>query len=193
MVINAAAVVWALAACSGEGSIDPKDAQLVASGARVYAQHCASCHGANLEGQPNWKDRLPNGRLPAPPHDASRHTCHHADEVLFDITRSRRRSPRPTARSDAVVLPVRRMPVVAVGAMHEQVHERAGEQDGVRQELAQVRAVLEHEVGRGAQREGGDAPAGDGIHGTSRRVADSTLGLRIPPDLRGSNRPGRGR
>jgi mono/diheme cytochrome c family protein len=31
--------------------------------------------------------RLPNGRLPAPPHDASGHTWHHPDKVLFEITR----------------------------------------------------------------------------------------------------------
>jgi mono/diheme cytochrome c family protein len=40
-----------------------------------------------LEGQPNWRERLPSGRLPAPPHDASGHTWHHPDAVLFTITR----------------------------------------------------------------------------------------------------------
>ncbi|ODT22104.1 MAG: cytochrome C [Kaistia sp. SCN 65-12] len=56
-------------------------------GRLVYAQHCASCHGVKLEGQPNWKQRLASGRLPAPPHDADGHTWHHADSVLFDITK----------------------------------------------------------------------------------------------------------
>ena len=59
----------------------------LALGERLYAQHCASCHGANLEGQPDWRKRLPNGRFPAPPHDASGHTWHHPDEVLFAITK----------------------------------------------------------------------------------------------------------
>ena len=59
----------------------------LALGGRLYAQHCASCHGANLEGQPDWRKRLPNGRFPAPPHDASGHTWHHPDEVLFAITK----------------------------------------------------------------------------------------------------------
>ena len=36
-----------------------------------------------LEGQPNWRSRLPNGRLPAPPHDETGHTWHHPDAVLF--------------------------------------------------------------------------------------------------------------
>ena len=31
--------------------------------------------------------QLPNGRLPAPPHDASGHTWHHTDRVLFDIVK----------------------------------------------------------------------------------------------------------
>ena len=56
-------------------------------GEKLYAQHCASCHGANLEGQPDWRKRLANGRFPAPPHDASGHTWHHPDEVLFAITK----------------------------------------------------------------------------------------------------------
>jgi len=57
-------------------------------GKALYAQHCAACHGAKLEGQPNWRARLPNGRMPAPPHDDSGHTWHHPDEVLFGITKN---------------------------------------------------------------------------------------------------------
>jgi mono/diheme cytochrome c family protein len=67
--------------------IDPTDTAQVEMGRRVYAQECASCHGASLEGQPSWQRRLPNGRLPAPPHDASGHTWHHPDEMLFRITK----------------------------------------------------------------------------------------------------------
>jgi len=63
-------------------------ASLVARGTVVYAQHCASCHGAKLEGQPDWRKRLPNGRLPAPPHDATGHTWHHSDKQLFDMTKN---------------------------------------------------------------------------------------------------------
>ena len=72
-----------LAGCENK---NPEPAQ-IAGGADLYAQHCASCHGAQLEGQPNWRQRLPNGRLPAPPHDESGHTWHHPDEVLFAITK----------------------------------------------------------------------------------------------------------
>ncbi|AMN56387.1 cytochrome C (plasmid) [Labrenzia sp. CP4] len=59
----------------------------IALGQRVYGEYCASCHGASLEGQPDWKRRLENGRMPAPPHDETGHTWHHSDQDLFDITK----------------------------------------------------------------------------------------------------------
>jgi mono/diheme cytochrome c family protein len=63
------------------------DAATIARGETLYAGRCASCHGAKLEGQPDWKSPLPSGRMPAPPHDASGHTWHHPDGVLFRITK----------------------------------------------------------------------------------------------------------
>ena len=48
----------------------------------------SSCGGAELAGQPDWRRRKPNGRLPAPPHDASGHTWHHPDALLFAITKN---------------------------------------------------------------------------------------------------------
>lgn len=68
--------------------IDHTNARIVDVGKRIYSAECASCHGANLEGQPNWRARLPNGKLPAPPHDVSGHTWHHPDSVLFKITKA---------------------------------------------------------------------------------------------------------
>jgi mono/diheme cytochrome c family protein len=53
-------------------------------GARVYAEHCASCHGADLKGQPDWQRSEPDGTLRAPPHDDTGHTWHHADQLLVD-------------------------------------------------------------------------------------------------------------
>lgn len=61
--------------------------EIVALGQTLYEENCASCHGANLEGQENWRSRKPDGRLPAPPHDASGHTWHHPTEQLFAITK----------------------------------------------------------------------------------------------------------
>jgi mono/diheme cytochrome c family protein len=78
------ALVLLLAGCT-----DPKpDPQQIASGQKVYTEHCAACHGARLEGQPAWQKRLPNGRFPAPPHDDTGHTWHHPDDVLFAITKN---------------------------------------------------------------------------------------------------------
>ncbi|WP_348647180.1 cytochrome c [Aestuariivirga sp. YIM B02566] len=65
-----------------------REARQIALGQSVYAANCASCHGKQLEGQPDWQTPLPSGRLPAPPHDASGHTWHHSDEVLFNVTRN---------------------------------------------------------------------------------------------------------
>ena len=79
-----------LAACGrapGGAGIDANDAAKVAQGEGLYARNCASCHGARLEGQPNWRQPLPSGRMPAPPHDETGHTWHHPDEVLFGITK----------------------------------------------------------------------------------------------------------
>jgi mono/diheme cytochrome c family protein len=59
--------------------------QLVSEGETLYAQHCASCHGATLEGIPEWKFVQPDGKLLPPPHDSSGHTWHHPDDLLLSI------------------------------------------------------------------------------------------------------------
>lgn len=69
------------------GGADPDNAEQVALGKTVYAGQCAVCHGAKLEGQPNWRRRLPDGGLPAPPHDEGGHTWHHPDGQLFQMTK----------------------------------------------------------------------------------------------------------
>ncbi len=70
------------------GRANPDDSRQVELGAIVYAESCASCHGDRLEGQPDWRQRKPDGKLPAPPHDQSGHTWHHADEQLFALTKN---------------------------------------------------------------------------------------------------------
>lgn len=72
---------------SAQSLLRPDNKDVVARGAEIYAQQCASCHGKNLEGQPNWRSRLPTGRMPAPPHDESGHTWHHNDRLLFRLTK----------------------------------------------------------------------------------------------------------
>jgi S-disulfanyl-L-cysteine oxidoreductase SoxD len=63
------------------------DTQQLVTGKHIYEEQCARCHGVYMEGQPNWQTPLPNGRLPAPPHDDSGHTWHHPDSYLFSVTK----------------------------------------------------------------------------------------------------------
>ena len=85
---------------SRQPRIDPDDPAQVALGRQVYAERCAMCHGANLEGQPNWMERKPNGRLPAPPHDVSGNTWHHPDQQLMLITKKGLSAVVPGYQSD---------------------------------------------------------------------------------------------
>jgi mono/diheme cytochrome c family protein len=77
---------WSIQSEAARHRADPEDLGQVALGEVVYRTHCAACHGAKLEGQPNWRERKPDGKLPAPPHDETGHTWHHADEQLFRLT-----------------------------------------------------------------------------------------------------------
>jgi mono/diheme cytochrome c family protein len=61
------------------------DAQRVAQGQPLYNQYCATCHGTEGEGQPDWKVRNEDGSLKSPPHDADGHTWHHDDELLLNL------------------------------------------------------------------------------------------------------------
>ena len=89
--IIAAALAAVVSGCDRQPDspyrLRPDDPAVLVRGKRVYEAHCAACHGAQLQGQPNWRMRDAAGRLPAPPHDASGHTWHHPDEVLFRITK----------------------------------------------------------------------------------------------------------
>ena len=67
--------------------LNPDNYDIVELGKTVYFQNCASCHGVKLEGQKDWMSRLPNGLMPAPPHDETGHTWHHSDKYLFMITK----------------------------------------------------------------------------------------------------------
>ena len=54
----------------------------IESGEKVYAAHCAECHGARGEATPDWRRREPDGSFPPPPLNGSAHTWHHPFEVL---------------------------------------------------------------------------------------------------------------
>ena len=74
---------------------DPDNAEQVVLGQQVYASFCAGCHGGNLEGQPNWRQRLPLSNFPASPHDETGYTWHHADQWLFEIVKYGGQIPCP--------------------------------------------------------------------------------------------------
>ncbi|PSL14539.1 c-type cytochrome [Shimia abyssi] len=82
-VLTLAAWSVATGAIAGH-ELDDRD---FTNGQSLYAEHCASCHGANLEGQPDWRTPDENGVLPAPPHDETGHTWHHDNQLLFEYTR----------------------------------------------------------------------------------------------------------
>jgi mono/diheme cytochrome c family protein len=86
-LVTAGLGFWGWQWIRGNHAIDPDDAKRVAVGQALYQEHCVSCHGADLQGEPDWRQRKPNGELPAPPHDASGHTWHHSDEQLFAMTK----------------------------------------------------------------------------------------------------------
>jgi mono/diheme cytochrome c family protein len=69
------------------------DSNRVARGRQVYVQQCASCHGQDAEGAPNWEQPDARGDLPPPPHDDSGHTWRHSDAQLAQIIRDGLRDP----------------------------------------------------------------------------------------------------
>lgn len=57
----------------------------VEQGAEMYRAFCATCHGIDLAGSPDWKVPNPDGSLTPPPQDSTGHTWHHSDQVLIDL------------------------------------------------------------------------------------------------------------
>lgn len=80
--------VMVLLAASGAARADHElEGRDIAAGQALYGEACAACHGAALEGQPDWRSPGPDGVLPAPPHDISGHTWHHDNALLFEYTK----------------------------------------------------------------------------------------------------------
>ena len=79
-----------ISSCGAGGSSDSAATLVneeVRRGEELYQQLCASCHGVDLSGAPNWKTPKEDGSYPPPPHDSSGHTWHHSDQVLLEIIR----------------------------------------------------------------------------------------------------------
>ncbi len=87
LALGAAGLSWIWTGAKAQPGLLPyTDTAAVARGAQVYEGYCATCHGARLQGQDNWRKRDAEGYLPAPPHDDSGHTWHHSDDQLLALT-----------------------------------------------------------------------------------------------------------
>lgn len=102
VVVVAGIGIWYGLEPDGSGGADPENPEQVALGKRVYAAQCAACHGVKLEGQPNWRSRKADGTLPAPPHDQTGHTWHHADGLLFTLTKKGGQAVAPPGFTSAM-------------------------------------------------------------------------------------------
>ena len=71
----------------------PSDPESVKSSRAIYEQHCASCHGAEAQGAPNWQEPDQRGELPAPPHNSEGHTWRHSDVMLNEMVAKGMRDP----------------------------------------------------------------------------------------------------
>ena len=75
--------LWQLYGTTLEDESD--DPSQVALGRFVYEEHCAACHGANLEGE-QFQDGRADRQHP-PPLNANGHLWHHSDERLFELVK----------------------------------------------------------------------------------------------------------
>jgi len=85
--IVGAVIYYGAEATQAQATVDQSDPKVIARGQADYEKFCASCHGKNLEGQPDWQTTKADGTLPAPPHDKDGHTWHHDDGILFAYTK----------------------------------------------------------------------------------------------------------
>ena len=51
-------------------------------GGKLFASHCASCHGAHAQGAFNWKRPGADGKYPPPPLNGTAHAWHHSLDLL---------------------------------------------------------------------------------------------------------------
>ncbi len=58
------------------------DAGVLRRGRRLYLEHCARCHGEDGQGAPDWTQRGPDGKYPAPPLNGTGHAWHHPMAAL---------------------------------------------------------------------------------------------------------------
>lgn len=96
MTINTASVpfiIWLVFAVgTGAGAANEvttrwyTPAQVV-QGRKLFADHCAECHGNHAEGAKSWKTQDKDGSFRPPPLDGTAHTWHHDLPLLRMIVR----------------------------------------------------------------------------------------------------------
>ena len=96
-VVSLAALCAVLTACQGDppqSAVDSAPAVTIPGrwytqaqvdqGRPIYAQFCASCHGADGSATADWRTTDANGNYPPPPLNGTAHTWHHPMLVLTD-------------------------------------------------------------------------------------------------------------
>ncbi len=70
-----------LSGCFNDVDSNKSNAQL---GKITFDEHCVVCHGKDAQGlSKDWKQRLPNGKFPAPPLNGTAHAWHHSPKTLM--------------------------------------------------------------------------------------------------------------
>jgi mono/diheme cytochrome c family protein len=88
LALAGAAALGGIRFIGNDGSADGAMSEAeIAAGEQLYQANCAACHGADGQGQPNWRERRADGRLPAPPMNGDGHTWHHPDGQLFAMVK----------------------------------------------------------------------------------------------------------
>ena len=60
----------------------------VRTGAEVFKNNCAQCHGNNGQGAINWTQIGPDGKYPPPPLNGTGHAWHHPLKMLFHVVKN---------------------------------------------------------------------------------------------------------
>lgn len=59
-----------------------RDSFAIRYGAKLFKANCATCHGDRGQGDPNWRQRGPDGKFPPPPLNGTGHAWHHPLKML---------------------------------------------------------------------------------------------------------------
>ncbi len=73
-----------LSGCFDSGDANAQTGNSVALGQKTFEKNCVTCHGVGAQGlAKDWKQKLPNGKYPAPPLNGTAHAWHHSPKALL--------------------------------------------------------------------------------------------------------------